>query len=160
MQNEFFLVEKFGHCKKVYYICTRFEKSRIVVPKVVGSNPIFHPNFETRRCRKTSFCFLYPSSNSFERMGIKTKVVVLQPLVSKFGGAPAASGWDGQAKRCQFHLPHREVWAEISHNRLFQGLEVPPRRADGMDKRSVVNFIFYIEFYATLRWRFIPFVIS
>ena len=38
-------------------------------------------------------------------MGIKTKVVVSQPLVSKFGGAPAASGWDGRAQRSQSIFP-------------------------------------------------------
>ena len=56
-----------------------------MVPKVVGSNPIFHPNKtnEARRCRKaTSFCFLTMRyTNSFvERSGRKQKRLIYQLL--------------------------------------------------------------------------------
>ena len=59
-----------------------------MVPKVVGSNPIFHPKFESLAIAGLFFC-LYGRANVFVYGHINKKVVSV--TLSNFGIAPAAS---------------------------------------------------------------------
>lgn len=63
-----------------------------MVPKVVGSNPIFHPKFESLALQ--DFFYLYSRANLFANGYTNKKVVSV--TLSNFGGAPAASGRDGR----------------------------------------------------------------
>ena len=63
-----------------------------MVPKVVGSNPIFHPKFES--LAKQDFFYLYSRANLFVNGYINKKIV--SETLSNFGSAPAASGRDGR----------------------------------------------------------------
>ena len=61
-----------------------------MVPKVVGSNPIFHPKFESLAFARLFSLYMAVGTCSHKAI-YNEKVVVKTP--SNFGSAPAASRW-------------------------------------------------------------------
>ena len=63
-----------------------------MVPKVVGSNPIFHPKFESLAVARLFFV-IWPRELVLKRLYNKK---IVSQTHSNFGNAPAASGGDGR----------------------------------------------------------------
>ena len=91
-----------------------------MVPKVVGSNPIFHPNNEARRCLKTSFCFLYLASNLFVGIGIENKSGLRSSFLrSSLEVPPRRAEGKGVKRhlcRSQSHLPPKQRSKKMSQD--------------------------------------------
>ena len=127
-----------------------------MVPKVVGSNPIFHPNKRSKKMSQDIFLFFTPTRKlAYGRRCKEQNVLRSSFLRSAVWKRPRGErmGKTSKAKSIPSSTQHLRVSSLTSvgvKNKMCYAvascecsLEAPPRRADGKDEQSEVNPIFH-----------------